>query len=579
MTTIAHTIKRGEVYHFNHRLGDSIYRKSLKTDSPSRCREYVSDIIGFIKRSRVLGMELEQEEINNFIEMLIGNKLNAVVRVGKAITEPLSPTARSYFDKYYRQTGAARQAQYEYDYTDPMMANQYPRPEYPEYKNWLATQLTTAANRDHLREALSSYNNEQTILFDESDSMIDEFRYPTGTMEWHTNLDNQVSMHAKNMSAAHQKGNDIRLRLELEELKHKFAPLIPNSPPPASQTQIPIETTVSKAPLFEDVLNDLEHYMGKVKQPPDGKTAISNKKADYQDFIPAFKGVHIDQISFESIEDAWRIISNSPKLTHATKYGFKGANKKENRANRWEMMDSGDITSVSTEDLLAFSSLKSKRTLLNDLFKWALRNNHITVNPLDKAELDVKSSRSTIRTQLPISSASSILYHCLANLNNELNWAVLLMAYGGFRNKEVTSLTKNQVITDQDTSVVFINILGGKTSNAKRKVPIHNVILKAGFMEWLDSRPTADLFSFASSNLTNYYYRILRPLFNIPKKNPAGELLNLYSFRHNFISQLGEISDELKYRLVGHSAGITKNYTHIDLIKAQMFVNKVSYNN
>lgn len=67
MSAIPHTIRRNEIYHFNYRLDDIIYRKTLKTDSPSLCRKHVSGIMAFINKTKSIGAKLEKSDIDAFL--------------------------------------------------------------------------------------------------------------------------------------------------------------------------------------------------------------------------------------------------------------------------------------------------------------------------------------------------------------------------------------------------------------------------------------------------------------------------------------------------------------------------------
>ncbi|WP_353745698.1 site-specific integrase, partial [Shigella sp. FJ200903] len=57
-----------------------------------------------------------------------------------------------------------------------------------------------------------------------------------------------------------------------------------------------------------------------------------------------------------------------------------------------------------------------------------------------------------------------------------------------------------------------------------------------------------------------------------------GKQLVLYSFRHNVVSFLGDVSEEHKYRLIGHGhKTVTTGYTKLDLEEGQRLINKVTY--
>ena len=53
-----------------------------------------------------------KKDVDQFIEMLISNKVNEVVRIGKAMTDPLSATANSYFTHWLAVTDSVRYNQY-----------------------------------------------------------------------------------------------------------------------------------------------------------------------------------------------------------------------------------------------------------------------------------------------------------------------------------------------------------------------------------------------------------------------------------------------------------------------------------
>jgi integrase len=153
------------------------------------------------------------------------------------------------------------------------------------------------------------------------------------------------------------------------------------------------------------------------------------------------------------------------------------------------------------------------------------------------------------------------------------------MIYHGMRNEEVCRLTANDIITDQDTMVVYMKIVDGKTKNAIREVPIHKNVLKAGFIEYVQSKEDK-LFDTTSQKLT-VKFKHYRRLFNIAPRTEANELLNLYSLRHNVITQLQSnqtASSDLIYKLVGHgSKNITINYTHANYLLYQKMINEINY--
>ncbi|MFA1574942.1 site-specific integrase [Vibrio cyclitrophicus] len=577
MSRVSNTIKRGEIYHFNYRINDKVYRKSLKSDSPSTSRAYVSDIVSYIQRNKVLGMKSSKNELDSYIDALISNKVNEVVRLGNTITSPMSATARGYFNRWYTLVepsiyhntlidNSASGAPY---YVD---IESYKKP-YLSYNEWISSLLDKTAASDPLTQSLTQYSsNEEDWEINEQHPLYSEFINNTGTSQWYEHLDNLVTHHTNNISEANRNGDAKQLRMELDELKAKFSSLLPQPLPPIQPIAQEQEEDFT-SPTFDTLWDDLHVYFSEIAR--DGKSTISNKKSCFFDLMPAFKGVPIHKITFEEVENAWNVISHSPALSHGEKYGFSASTKEERREKRWELIASNEIT-IEDEDLLKTSTLKDKKAFFTGLFTMAKRKNYIKENPLDLAQLDSGKERANVRTVFPVKHKKALISYLRANLSNPNHWASLIMAYHGFRNSEVTNLTKDSIVIDEDTNIRYFNIKNGKTEQSKRKVPIHNELLKLGFLEFIDQSPEK-IFSFSGSDLTNYYFSVLRPKLNIPSQTNAGELLSLYSLRHEVVSQLLSCPPEIKYFLIGHKAGITANYTHNYLVNAQLWINKITY--
>lgn len=577
MSKVSNTIKRGEIYHFNYRINDKVYRKSLKSDSPSTTRAYVSDIVSYIQRNEVLGMESSKNELDSYIDALISNKVNEVFRIANTITNPMGATAKSYFNRWYTLVEPSI-------YYNTLIDNSasgapchidiesYKKP-YLSYDDWISTLLDKAAASDPLTQSLTQYNsNEEDWEINEEHPLYYEFLNNSGISQWYTHLDNQVTKHTNNISLANRNGDAKQLRMELDELKAKFSSLLPQPLPPIQPTTPEAEDFTS--PTFDTLWDDdLYVYFSEIAR--DGKSTISNKKSCFFDLMPAFKGVPIHKITFEEVENAWNVISHSPALSHSEKYGFSASTKEERREKRWELIASNDIT-IDDEDLLKTSTLKDKKAFFTGLFTMAKRKNYIKENPLDFAQLSSGQERANVRTVLPVKHKKALISYLRNNLSNPKHWASLIMAYHGFRNSEVTNLTKSNIVLDENTTIRYFNIKNGKTEQSKRKVPIHSELLRLGFLEFVDNSPEK-IFSFSGGDLTNYYFSVLRPKLGIPSKTNAGELLSLYSLRHEVASQLLSCPPEIKYFLIGHKAGITANYTHNYLPQAQLWINKITY--
>lgn len=586
MTTIPHTIKRNETYNFNFRLNKSVYRKSLKTDSPSLCRAYVSDIMGFIRKAKYLGNTVSKKDIDKFIEMLISNKVNEVARLGTAMTQPLSDTANNYFQRWFKLTDTRRYSQY--------MSNDYSSKfEFPSFQNWLSIKMNDVVKKSPLDNEFLFHNPEE----EGADIDIDHYYYhdfinPTIHQSRYDYLENAINNHATKIAEANKNNLSTKVRFELDEINQKFSEMLPQHTPPKIEpiNSQSIQKEDMASPLFEEI--EEEYFKSLALNPNIGKTTIDNKRSEFRDLESAFEGFTLNEITVDDIEERWASVCRLPKLNDniAKKYKFYSnrtnitatERKRKMRQKRWSLIFNADeklLPAIVDSDLIGKGQLSKLRTLLKELFTFAKRKNYIIENPFIEyaLTLNIPKNRSKERTVLPADKAKLVVEHCFENLDHPYSWATLLMAYQGMRNKEVTSLTASQIITDQKTSIVYINILKGKTNNAKRKIPVHSELLKKGFLHFVDSKTGQNLFDFTSNQLTNNF-TFYRNKYNIPPIDHDGNQLVLYSFRHNVISFLGEVSGEFKYRLIGHgNRTVTTGYTKLELAKAQELINKVNY--
>lgn len=588
MATIPHTILRNETYHFNFRIVDKIYRKSLKTDSPSICRSYVSDILIFIREAKYLGKNVSKSDIDQFIEMLISNKVNEVSRIGKALTEPLSVTSNSYFESWYKLTKTQRVNLHFYN-TDRIGE----KPEYPSFTSWLSKRLTQIANYSDIKNQFTKFDPEsEEYEVDIDHPLFDYFQYPSIQSEKYDYLNSLVIAHATNIAKASEQNSSIKAKMELEELHNKFSTMLPKQKAP----EVIYETDNTTPParhktsiLFEKIEDE---FFSHLRAKGSSKKTIGDKKSEFKDLVSAFKGLFLDDITSDDIEERWFYICRLPKLDKviAEKYEFsvddKGLSandrKEKQREKRWSIIYDTDeelLPTLIEGDVFTEGYLKKIKLLLREIFKFAKRKQYIEFDPFreDELMLSIPKNRSRERTALPIKHAISIVEYCFNNLSDPYSWAVLLMAYLGMRNEEVTSLLKEQIKTDEETSIVYIQVLKGKTRNARRKIPIHHRLLSMGFRDFVDNQTNSNLFNFDSKALTRKF-TFFRTEFSIPKVDQEGKQLVLYSFRHNVVSFLGDVSEEHKYRLIGHGhKTVTTGYTKLDLEEGQRLINKVTY--
>lgn len=151
MSHVQQTIRRKEIYHFNIRLNNSFYRKTLKTDSPKQARKYVSSINQFISEEK----DLKKSDIDSFIEQLIANTVNRVIRTSKLITEPLSNEAKRAHSGWYNRNlnAITSNCQVDFDMSDY-------KPEYKVYPSFNEHVVSLLKNDTNNSEFFSSFRKQ-----------------------------------------------------------------------------------------------------------------------------------------------------------------------------------------------------------------------------------------------------------------------------------------------------------------------------------------------------------------------------------------------------------------------------------
>jgi integrase len=158
-------------------------------------------------------------------------------------------------------------------------------------------------------------------------------------------------------------------------------------------------------------------------------------------------------------------------------------------------------------------------------------------------------------------------------------WLPLLAMYTGCRMEELGQLSPKDIKHDhyqdredkeQPVSVIYITEDGEnqglKNYASRRRIPVHNDLVKLGFLEYVSSQKGARLFPLlrADSNgretarFSAWFGKYLREKCNVnePRKT-------FHSFRHLFIDTMREVGVEeaTSQALTGHTSGdISRNY-------------------
>lgn len=561
---IRHSLLRNEIYYFNIRLKNNIfYRKSLKTDSPSVARALIKQIQGFIEKK----VNVLKSELDEFIEMLIGNKVSKALYATHGATKPHSDRGKT--------SRIQAIASAEMNSTPEFQAN--------------VEQLEFVKSR---LKAIQATSPTSEVFRDNSGSPFrDNFAYSTPEKKNFDILHKQLNEYIQ--SAINSNTVD-ELKREITALKEHFKDYL--SDKQKKEHGVIQEKPLLKAsqepeidsPYFKDLW---EEYSEWLEASHSTKDMFSDRRSSYSVFLPALKSKRLHEIDADYIRGVWNTLLYFPSAETQTakKYGIV-CPQKEDRGGltsrqwilnkTWEEFQSGDLSAddIAEEDLYSHVIIKKWFKFIKDFFAFADEKGYVRyLKAVDTLSTAPAKDRKSVRVGLPNIILHRLLGHAIENRNlNKKDWIMLIMAYSAMRPSEVCNLQPKHIVKDEDTEIYYFNITKGKTANATRKVPIHSKLLKLGFLD-LVSENKKTIFDFKASHMSAHFDK-LRSILDIPFSNTAGELLNLYSLRHNVISLFGSHSEEDKYRLFGHHSNRTsKGYTHKQMKDAQSLIEEIKH--
>lgn len=227
---------------------------------------------------------------------------------------------------------------------------------------------------------------------------------------------------------------------------------------------------------------------------------------------------------------------------------------------------------------------------LSAFCQWAVNHGYIDSNPTDGMFLAKTKAKSPtpftseqlnelLRSPLFIGCHSADEWRFIAKqgdvkIRDHRYWVPLIMLFSGARPAEIAQLNIDDVRQEHGHWIMHITETDDddksvKNEGSKRIVPIHEELIKIGFLKYYDAIKQGGerkLFPHAKRNsrgqmIADYSREFGRYLERIGMKDGRG--LSLYSFRHGAVDALrraGYLNEQFGY-LLGHSgAGQTKDY-------------------
>ncbi|EMY6577964.1 site-specific integrase [Vibrio alginolyticus] len=211
---------------------------------------------------------------------------------------------------------------------------------------------------------------------------------------------------------------------------------------------------------------------------------------------------------------------------------------------------------------ISLATAKGHFQKMSTFLSWAKGRGYVSDNVFYKLEtkkLSKEKKRFPFTEQhlLDIFSISDYTNH--KYLHPYYYWIPLLLRYTGARLNELCQIeVEDIVIADGFYCIIIRETYEDQSvkTGVTRLVPIHDELLKKGFIEFVNSKKNGQVFSELTP--TNGYFShdaskwFLRRRKKIGIK--AGEGFDAHSFRHNFVNELKQklVSMELVESIVGH---------------------------
>ncbi|WP_426417381.1 DUF3258 domain-containing protein [Aestuariirhabdus sp. LZHN29] len=313
-------------------------------------------------------------------------------------------------------------------------------------------------------------------------------------------------------------------------------------------------TTPSKGILFSKLYEEFIEF--KRTNNNLSERILKEYERYYIDLLHLIGDKPIDQINRKCLRDALSAYAGLPKR-----------NLKEYKGRPVEELLNLEIPE---EDRISKTTTSQLKKFLQGMFSFAVANDYLSSSPAKDLKLALTSKKTYAR--FTDSEVVAILNEVSTSKQKKewQRWLPILAAYTGARRSELCQLRKQDIAFDAESQRHYIQITPEagnlKTDNAIRQIPIHAVLVKAGFLDWVATKPEGELFSLNPQSLTSWFGRVLRKL-EIPQTDERGNKKVFHSFRHGVVTKARGAGclDLVVQTVVGHektSAGVTDRYTH-----------------
>jgi len=228
------------------------------------------------------------------------------------------------------------------------------------------------------------------------------------------------------------------------------------------------------------------------------------------------------------------------------------------------------LSSKSLSEVLAISitpmdikTVNKKIQFVSTMFNWAISEELLKNNPARGLAVSVKRKASLERKAYDGITLNQIFNSLtLSGQHPENYWLPLLAYFTGLRIEELCQLRIEDIVQIEGLYCIHVCSEAGslKTINAELMVPIHNDLIKMGFIKYvngLDKAKSIRLWQELKVNTYGKFSSVYSKTFGKFKREIGikDKQLTFHSFRHTFANELkqADVSEHLISQLIGYS--------------------------
>jgi integrase len=230
-----------------------------------------------------------------------------------------------------------------------------------------------------------------------------------------------------------------------------------------------------------------------------------------------------------------------------------------------------EVLDISGVDCISPSTANTYLSHMQTFMRWAVDNGHASANPFDGMRVKVRKSKADKRDPFSADQLQRLFEHLTENpmllVNTDANkWGSLIGMFTGMRLNEIAQLEVSDIKQVDGLWCIDVTDVGDgatkrlKTSAADRRVPLHDRLIGAGFLDFVERQKEAGharLFPKLSYCPKNGYGRAVSRWFNdtlLKKLGMKTRRIVFHSLRHSMNTRLyqADVPEPQVKAIIGH---------------------------